>query len=562
MDSSIPVPPWEERPVTQPSSPVFFDRIKAWLKECEAGIADKHKMCLPSEASQFQLPTRLLKIVQERGEFKISLKEVYGETLRYATLSHCWGEHQPLRTTKENLNHHVKEIKWSSLPRTFQDAVMVSHGLGISYLWIDSLCIVQDDEVDWAKEAARMKDIYARSYVTLAAAAGKDSSHDLFPREPEAVSVSEEEKSRRCARYSVWTTSVLSTRAWVMQERLLSRRTLYFYEDEVLLECPSTLLCQCSGSNSVSNSSYQRWALTWGGTRQCTDNESILCRFTQASRHMNDSSRNQQPHWEETLELAPCSSDTAVFALATLWDELLEQYCRLNITKLSDRLPALAGIAGTFGNSGVFGEYTSGLWDGLFLSLMLWYIEPTNSPKLKRPCKADPTLAPSWSWASVSGAWCYRRMPFSCDFYAVAIPHQPDSVAQSHDYLGAAKTGFITIEGYIATATIQYDPLCLECQQDHTYANRFKAQKIKLVADDEYIEMWPDFVMDALENPVNSGELVYCLPIQGNSESEPRVMQGLVLRINEQDPVLFSRIGIFQSHIWFGSSEKTEVKIC
>ena len=144
----MPVAPWEKRPVTQPSSPVFFDRIKAWLKECEAGIADKHKMCLPSEASQFQLPTRLLKIVQERGEFKISLKEVYGETLRYATLSHCWGEHQPLRTTKENLNHHVKEIKWSSLPRTFQDAVMVSHGLGISYLWIDSLCIVQDDEVD------------------------------------------------------------------------------------------------------------------------------------------------------------------------------------------------------------------------------------------------------------------------------------------------------------------------------------------------------------------------------------------------------------------------------
>ncbi|KAH8647043.1 heterokaryon incompatibility protein-domain-containing protein [Tricladium varicosporioides] len=557
-------PLWEERPVTQPTSPVFFDTIKTWLKECEAGRADSHRMCLPGEANQFQLPTRLLEIVQERGEFKVSLKVACRETLRYATLSHCWGEHQPLRTTKENLDDHLKEIKWSSLPRTFQDAVMISCSLGICYLWIDSLCIVQDDEVDWAKEAARMKDIYARSYITFAAAIGKDSRYGLFSREPEAVSICEGKGPKRCARYTVWTTSVLSTRAWVMQERLLSRRTLYFYEDEVLLECPSAVRCQCGGETSlyISNMSYQSWALTWGNARQCTDNDTILYRFTQARRHINDSSRNRQPDGEETRGLAPCTSNTAVFALVTLWDELLEHYCQRNITKLSDRLPAFAGIARAFGNSGVLGKYTSGLWDGLFLPLMLWYIEPTKSPKLEQPSKADSALAPSWSWASVSGAWCYSRIPFSYEFYAMAKPHQPGSMPQSHNYLGALKTEVITIEGCIATATIHYNTLYPGFQQDHTYTDRFKAQRVKLVADDEYIEMWPDFVMDALENPVNSGELVYCLPIQGNSESEPRVIQGLVLRINEQDPALFSRIGIFQCHTWFGSAKETEVKIC
>lgn len=558
----MPVASWEDRPVTQPSSPLFFDRIKVWLKECEAGVAHGHAMCLPDELSQLQIPTRLLKIVQERAGFKVKLEQVYGETPRYATLSHCWGKYQPLRTTKENLDHHVKEIEWSSLPRTFQDAVMISHGLGINYLWIDSLCIIQDNEADWAKEAARMKDIFARSYVTLAAAVGRDSRDGLFPRELEAVSTGKEENSRRCARYTVWIESVLCTRAWVMQERLLSRRTLYFYEEEVLLECPSDLRCQCSGqASTLSTLTYQEYALTFGDARQCIDDDSIFYRFTQARRHMNDSSGHQRLHKKETRQLAPCSSEEAIFALATLWDELLEQYCQRKITKLSDRLPALAGIAAVFADGGAFGAYASGLWDGLFLPLMLWYIEPTKSAKLEPPSEADPALAPSWSWASVRGAWCYRHMRFSDELYAVVKHHESDSVVQPLHSLGTVRNGVVTMEGCLATAIIQYDPLSPELAQDHSYADRFKAQKIKLVADEEYLEMWPDFVMEDLPNPVKSGELVYCLPIQGSLQNEPQLIQGLVLRIDERDPALFSRIGVFQSHLWFGSAEGTEIKI-
>jgi hypothetical protein len=291
------------------------------------------------------------------------------------------------------------------------------------------------------------------------------------------------------------------------------------------------------------------------------DDDSLLDRFTQARRHMNGSFRSQQA---PAVELALLSSGQTAFAMAIFWDELLEHYCQRSITKLSDRLPAFSGIARACSNDDVFGDYVAGLWARLFLPLMLWYIEPEKSPKLERPSEEDSPLASSWSWASVRGAWHYRRIRRS-EPYAVATYYEAEPTVHDQDLVfGAVKRGVVTIKGYLGTASIQYEPLCPECQQDPelTYADRFQAQKVELVVDAECVEMWPDFVLADVQNPISSGEQVYCLFVQGNSESEPRVTQGLVLRVDEGDPTLFSRIGVFQSHVWFASSEPVEVTIC
>jgi hypothetical protein len=96
------------------------------------------------------------------------LYETKGEIRPYATLSHCWQDSRPLRTMKENLRDHLGRLVWNSLPVAFQECFELVKALGIQYVWIDSLCIVQDDDDDWKTQARRMASIYENAKVTIA----------------------------------------------------------------------------------------------------------------------------------------------------------------------------------------------------------------------------------------------------------------------------------------------------------------------------------------------------------------------------------------------------------
>jgi hypothetical protein len=114
----------------------------------------------------------------------VRLRETDGNTVdRYITLSHCWGSQQPLTTTAATLNTRNMNISWESLPAVFQDAITVTRRLHIHFLWIDSLCILQDVKEDWVKESAKMGSIYEHSYPTIAAASSINSTVSfLFAR--------------------------------------------------------------------------------------------------------------------------------------------------------------------------------------------------------------------------------------------------------------------------------------------------------------------------------------------------------------------------------------------
>ena len=107
-----------------------------------------------------------------------------GLTGGYAALSHCWGISPIIKTTKASFDTFTKCIETEKLSRVFRDAVSVTRGLGLRYLWIDSLCIIQDDAGDWKAEAANMAQVYSRAFVTIAACAASDGSWGLFPKEP------------------------------------------------------------------------------------------------------------------------------------------------------------------------------------------------------------------------------------------------------------------------------------------------------------------------------------------------------------------------------------------
>lgn len=131
--------------------------LKEWIADC-----DHNHECY-SEANTF-IPTRLLDI-RNKGSGNIQLlvnNQAHSRFRRYATLSHRWGSPQQHRfcTYKSNIEELQQGIKISDLPRTFQDAVRVAYGLGLQYLWIDSLCIIQDDPLDWDTESKLMERVF------------------------------------------------------------------------------------------------------------------------------------------------------------------------------------------------------------------------------------------------------------------------------------------------------------------------------------------------------------------------------------------------------------------
>lgn len=170
----------------------------------------------------------------------------------YVALSHCWGdlsveEKKAHCTTQDNIGQRLKGFNLSALPKTFQDAVEVTRELGILYLWIDSLCIIQygDSGKDWQSESARMESVFSQAYCIIAATSAVDSNAGFLERDkiPEYVHVQD-----RLGKHFYMSTDIddfdndvrkaqLNTRAWVLQEGILARRTIHFSANQVYWEC-------------------------------------------------------------------------------------------------------------------------------------------------------------------------------------------------------------------------------------------------------------------------------------------------------------------------------------
>jgi hypothetical protein len=313
---------------------------------------------------------------------------------QYATLSHCWGKVHVIQTTKENLALRMQGIEWDHLPKTFQDAIAIVQALGIRFLWIDSLCIVQDDMLDWKQESVRMAAIYSNSYINIAATGSSDSRGGcLYPRSLKHIvpacavksfAINTQQHSQPTSRDIPKTPTIyvrpslervhkrystlrshesdlpdsqtvpLLSRAWVFQERQLAPRTLHFHPSEMVMECNSSLCCECSGLDKVVPQTRRR------------------------SLHLESSDRSD---------------------ILTTWFHVVEEYSRLRVTRESDRLPALTGVATIFQRKLGCG-YLAGIWQDDIARGILWDVTRYESVRSKRSIRRhDP--APTWSWASL-----------------------------------------------------------------------------------------------------------------------------------------------------------------
>ena len=297
--------------------------------------------------------------------------------IQWATLSHCWGGSAPLTTEKTNVALWEKGIPLESLPPTFRDAVTISRRLDINHLWIDSLCIIQDSPEDWMSQAAQMGDIYRYGLLNISASNARTCFDGIFsaraePFKPISIPLKSQNhrvSSTMLARGGNWAsahdkllaTSTLNNRGWVLQESLLSPRTLYYDQRQMHWECSHCTLIEGSiipiGVAGISD----RLALAhW------TSNKMVL-----------PAGIAQQSLDQITPEQDVIKRDD----LYNTWLKIIPNYTTRNLTRQSDILPALAGLASTF-QAYLGDRYLAGLWEGDLLRGLLWRVKDPSRAKV------------------------------------------------------------------------------------------------------------------------------------------------------------------------------------
>lgn len=294
-----------------------------------------------------------------------------------------------MKTTLANFQQHLKIIEMADLPATFQDAIIITQKLGHQYLWIDSLCIIQDSPEDWSTESSRMNYINQNAKLTIAAESSRNSHEGIFARSKanrkrvkvhpfsmEAVSQGSKAKGQIFLRDPVpeschYDPGPLSNRAWVLQEELLSARILRFAPHQMYWQCQTL---QCSESDPTGSSLGSHWRV---GTIIPTVREVVdrIPRSRLDRRIWHD--YWTMPRWQH-------------------WRNVVNEFMLRKIAFETDRLPAISAIAGQFIKNFPGLYYCAGLWKQDFHAGLLWQ---TRYPGAKG---TQDYVAPSWSWASLN----------------------------------------------------------------------------------------------------------------------------------------------------------------
>lgn len=224
--------------------------FKEWLRLCD----DSHHHTFTLSGTN--LPTRVIDLGDTSSPSpNLCLRD--GKDVgsdRYVALSHCWGQGLKFCTYKSNIEAFRQSIPFDKLPESFQDAVTVTRSLGVRYLWIDSLCIIQgDDTRDWEAEAGRMEQVFSGAYFTIAASSACSSADGFLrpgrqPRDSVTLGASSGVITHICQNIDDFRQhvegSVLNKRGWVLQERALSRRSIHFTSTQVYFECGRGVHCE------------------------------------------------------------------------------------------------------------------------------------------------------------------------------------------------------------------------------------------------------------------------------------------------------------------------------
>jgi hypothetical protein len=373
-------------------SEASYDQTRRWLQYCYS----HHEHCATSKTPF--LPTRVIDVGTLDGVPK--LVELNGHSSHYAALSYCWGGNQSVMADGRNIKEFFTQLPVSKLQPTLKDAISTTRELGLQFLWIDSLCIIQDSKDDKIRELSRMHEVYANAYVTIVAANAKDCNEGFLqpriqlPDDPATVNF-EAFSLPYCLQdgsfdevtlqpYQSFRPSLepVNVRAWTLQENLLSPRLL-IYGSQLVRQCYSSLSPEFG---------VQRFSAT---------PRSGATNFLQ---HSELGFAPRKPPFLAYRKLPPSDPDSVkhLQQLQWYWSEVVSDYSERQLTDVNDKLIAISGIARQLSATAFKDHsYKAGLWlpnspnKTSFLYDLCW---TTNSPSASQQASY---LAPSWSWASI-----------------------------------------------------------------------------------------------------------------------------------------------------------------
>ncbi|RFN53954.1 het-domain-containing protein [Fusarium flagelliforme] len=379
-----------------------------------------------------------------------------GETIRlietnesdegvYAALSHCWGPPgvHPVRTTGDTISKYKDATPISELTAVFQDAIWLCKQLHVYDIWIDSLCIIQDDSHDWVTESSKMAQYYSNARFTIAVERSWDSNtHFLRDAEDrwQPLTYSTTDHNGHPVRYTIREhysheayleglsnyfkrgKEILLSRGWGLQEAFLSTRLIHFTPSDVMLECRRT------------RGYFDAYH------RHDSPGQTIRERLTRLETW---------PAWLLSEPVPPAIVLSRQESIHKIWTALINEYTLRTLSFQEDKLPAFGGIASYF-TQYFSGRYLAGIWEGQIHVGLCWKVVDTGQTAVRSLALEEPTV-PSWSWAclpvgvGVEG----RETPIADNFNqnSQVIIHQAECQLSSPNApFGRVSGGYILLE--------------------------------------------------------------------------------------------------------------------
>lgn len=462
-------------PSLSPKSDDCFRQISKWLGDC----TKKHSLC---RRKALPLPTRLLDLGFGHGtptsadDGEVIRLVAPPDKIRYVALSYCWGELTDRVTTTENLAGMMAGIALDDLPATIRDAVYVCRRCHIQYLWVDVLCICQNDKAEWEMEVSNMANVYGGSEFTISAlASSKTSEPFLKERHLEPVALGTVKAS-----YGTWDdetilflrgrprsledefdSAAMNQRAWTLQEKILAPAVLHYGRDQVIWECDTGHLRSETGQISK---------------------EGELVIRTSDIRGADSSSQGVMP----------------------LWDCVLGEYTKRKLTFAGDRLVAVAGVASKLRKDGASrGRYVAGLWEDGLETQLAWHIDEIPRNKFSESMHPESQF-PTWSWACrdlpISTALrCYSALEGVAKFIFLDAEQERRSQHEN-----SARHCAIGLRGWmhdVSERAICQDSQPVDRQRGYKTFPGLPGEDSRILLDQEPMPRGPCYALRILERP-------------------------------------------------------------